>query len=543
MLMDRPVEYRRLQAPRHHGQALIEPALTAVSGILESNRQRLASYEVDLQGRSLTQLAESAREELLLKARHYTSQYRHVDSIESMATRQIVLAGHQPELFHPGVWFKNFVLGKLSETHGAVAVNLLIDSDTCREASIRVPSGTLRDPTVNAVPFDHPSSQIPYEERKIHDFDLFRSFGDRAGNTVRSFVAEPIVRRLWPFAIQRAKENAKLGANLGESLAQARHLLEEQLGLSTLEIPQSTICGLESFHWFSAHLFAQLPRLWDAYNQAVTDYRAFHRIRSKAHPVPNLATQDGWLEAPFWMWTDSDPQRRAVYARPRGDQLVLSNGAQQEFVLTLTAEGDADQACQELAALARRGIKLRTRATITTMFARLLLGDLFLHGIGGAKYDEMTDQLICRFFGVEPPEFMVVSATMRLPIPRPPIDVDARRQITHALRDLTYHPEQRIEEGLSFPSTDRKAIDEIIARKRKWIATPPTVESGRARHVGITEANASLQPWVEKERHRLQEAFETVVRAERAERVLASREYAFCLFPQSTFDELRAQVD
>ena len=43
-----------------------------------------------------------------------------------------------------------------------------------------------------------------------------------------------------------------------------------------------------------------------------------------------------------------------------------------------------------------------------------MLSDLFIHGIGGAKYDELTDQIICRFFGFEPPGFVALSATQRL---------------------------------------------------------------------------------------------------------------------------------
>ena len=42
------------------------------------------------------------------------------------------------------------------------------------------------------------------------------------------------------------------------------------------------------------------------------------------------------------------------------------------------------------AGLQTRGIKLRSRALTTTMFVRLFLADAFLHGIGGAKYDEVT---------------------------------------------------------------------------------------------------------------------------------------------------------
>ena len=69
-----------------------------------------------------------------------------------------------------------------------------------------------------------------------------------------------------------------------------------------------------------------------------------------------------------------------------------------------------------MAELAGRGIRLRTRALITTLFARLFLGDLFLHGIGGAKYDQVTDLLVERFFGVKPPGYMTLTATLRLPI-------------------------------------------------------------------------------------------------------------------------------
>ena len=44
------------------------------------------------------------------------------------------------------------------------------------------------------------------------------------------------------------------------------------------------------------------------------------------------------------------------------------------------------------------------------MYARVVLGDLFLHGIGGGKYDELTDAIVGRFLGVAPPEFAVVTA-------------------------------------------------------------------------------------------------------------------------------------
>ena len=62
-------------------------------------------------------------------------------------------------------------------------------------------------------------------------------------------------------------------------------------------------------------------------------------------------------------------------------------------------------------------MRLRTRALTTTLFSRFLLGDLFIHGIGGAKYDELGDEIARRFFGIEPPGFLTVSMTLWLGLP------------------------------------------------------------------------------------------------------------------------------
>src|SRR5205814_9272014 len=107
-------------------------------------------------------------------------------------------------------------------------------------------------------------------------------------------------------------------------------------------------------------------------------------------------------------------------------------------------EGDAIRAVEQLAALGDRGIKLRTRALLTTMFAGLVLGDLFLHGIGGAKYGQVTDAVISRFFGFEPPCYMTVTATLRLPIQGASVALDDARRVDQRLRELAFHPEHHL---------------------------------------------------------------------------------------------------
>ena len=49
------------------------------------------------------------------------------------------------------------------------------------------------------------------------------------------------------------------------------------------------------------------------------------------------------------------------------------------------------------------------------MYLRMMVADLFVHGIGGGKYDQVTDCIIEEFFGLKPPPLAVATATMKLP--------------------------------------------------------------------------------------------------------------------------------
>src|SRR5437667_3763736 len=113
------LEYRRLRAPREDGRSLIVPPLTEVAGLFAAHERCRASgtyADYDVQGRRLGELSAEARAALIRDALAYTRSYRDV---RVAATSRVLLAGHQPQLFHPGVWLKNFVLSHLGALHQA----------------------------------------------------------------------------------------------------------------------------------------------------------------------------------------------------------------------------------------------------------------------------------------------------------------------------------------------------------------------------------------------------------------------------------------
>ncbi len=170
-------QFREYRAPREHGEALISPALSRVPELLRSNIELLRTHE------SLESLRRVARRQLIDDAVRYTSAYRDISWFDKTASEDspILMAGHQPAIFHAGVWFKNFALSRLAQQTSSVAVNLVIDNDVASGSSIRVPTldADSGRAVYRSVPYDQAGGGVPYEQTTIDDRELFDSFDRR----------------------------------------------------------------------------------------------------------------------------------------------------------------------------------------------------------------------------------------------------------------------------------------------------------------------------------------------------------------------------
>jgi hypothetical protein len=221
-----------------------------------------------------------------------------------------------------------------------------------------------------------------------------------------------------------------------------------------------------------------------------------------------------------------------------GNELVITDRGSRTYRLPLSGDRDATAAVEQLLELSSRGIKIRTRALTTTLFARLVLSDLFLHGIGGAKYDQVTDQIARAFFGFAPPEFATVSATLRLPINRNAAIESHERSCGEQLRELRYHPERFAGVDGETDRAQSAAIESIVADKHRWVQAAKTPHNARERHAAIAAANQALQPFVAERRRQIKSRCGELQRRKRADAILQSREYSFCLYPREHFEKL-----
>ncbi|HEY4259014.1 MAG TPA: hypothetical protein VGM98_02590 [Schlesneria sp.] len=497
------------------------PCADDLPDLILANSERLSSTDTAVDGISFQQLRDEARDAIIAEAIGYTSALIN-DDITVDQQLPLVVTGHQPELFHIGVWAKNFAAAGLSRRTRGLALNLIVDNDTLGGTRIRVPVSKGAMPTLESIPFDAAQVEQPWEEAAIADQTCFEAFGEQVRSSIQqNWNYEPLIATGWSAAIRQSR----LTSRLSDCLVAARVAVERAHGLQNLELPMSRVCSTRPFGVFAASVLRQLPRFHAIYNEAVRDYRQLHHLRSTTHPVPELIADSGWLEAPFWVWRAGGKRRERPVARQVGSEIHLRDSTGIFARLALTGDSAADVISQ----LGSQGIRFRTRALTTTMFARLFLADLFIHGIGGAKYDAMTDQICQRFFGIEAPAFATVTATAFLPLgtefPRADDDL---RGIQQRLRDTRYNPDRLLD------AAEGSRVSGLIADKNRIVHELKSRRPTKTEHRQLNDLNEQMSAELANVVIELQSERDQVRYQRKANSVLRDREFSWGLYPEET---------
>jgi hypothetical protein len=534
------MDAHRLRAPSPNGALLAVPPLDGAVAQLVGNAERLDRWGLDFQGRDAARLRRMARAQVLESARSFLQSARlDVPEVGSrLEEARLVVTGHQPELFHPGVWIKNFAAALVARQQNpgtsCIALNLIVDNDVPKSCVVKVPGRDAGGLRVDRVAFDEWAGEVPYEDLDVADESLFATFAERARQVLTTEIADPLLEQYWPQVLGFRGHTRRVGLRF----ALARRAVEAAWGIHNLEVPLSAVCETEAFLWFTCYVLAQLPRFRAIHNEALARYRARYSIRSRHHPVPGLGAEREWLEAPFWVWRSDSPRRRPLMARQLSRTMQLRLGGEDEPFADVPLSPDREACCavDQLLSLPARGIRLRTRALTTTMFARYLLGDLFLHGIGGAKYDELGDEISGRFFAIEPPQFLTISLTLWPGLVHnalAPVEMAAAEQ---ELRDLKYNPDRHLT-GPSAPD-----VTAWVDSKRRAILTPVATHTERVnRFREIRRCNEAMQNVVSARAATLRRDREDLLDECRRGLVARNREYSSVVYSRRRLREALEQ--
>jgi hypothetical protein len=411
--------YPDWKAPAEDGQTLVWPEPDQIVAQTRENQRRLSSAsKVTLQNVPLPELRRRQREWV-----------GHDDA------KALIASGHQTELYHAGVWAKDALGHAAAQALNGEMYHLAVETDAPKHLNLKWPGASLPitdDPglaTAQWCELLHPPTPAHVQslDRELAEASHGWNFEPLAGDFLAS------MRRL-----------ALESTNLSAALTNATHELDWSLGLRHHALVMAPVLSSDPFLVFAHHVIARARAFATAYNNALAEYRRDNKVNTASRPMPDVAVDDDSVEVPFWLddLRDGTRARPTVLSAPAGWLLRLPGG--DDFLFEPSA-GGWDAAARLGQWLRGHSMRISPRALTLTLFLRLTLVDQFIHGIGGGRYDQVTDRLIADHFGLEPPSFCVTTATLYFPeaVGRSRVCLPCVAQEGHKLRHNVLGPRKR----------------------------------------------------------------------------------------------------
>lgn len=504
----------RWHAPREDGATLVVPAWRQLPDLVAENHRSIQQSSLRWQDRSLADIRQLAWE----GANQQLSKWCHELGWPSKPLqRPLIVTGHQPELFHPGVWAKNVAISKLAKELNGSSFNINVDSDVAKSITLKVPvtSADGYDQTFN---FSHAHSPLPYEEWESDDEAMFAQLPSLVEPVIKTWPWQPILPSFWQAAVD-AHQKTK---NLPQRWIIARRAWEHQHSITNHELTMSRWCDTSFFRWLLHVFISDAQWFAKVYNDELHRYRKEYRIRSVHHPVADLLVTNDLVELPFWAWPNGSIQRGRLCIRKHYGtiDLICILAGKETLISTLDSTLKSHDLPEDW--------KFRPKALITSMMFRLFLSDLFVHGIGGAVYDELTDRIFQRYWKIKLPRFAIITATLRLPWDRQAVTEEQPRRLRQSLRSMHWNPDRFLTEPIESKAIDLKKL------KQSLITTQAEVETLKDRHQQYESIRTQLAPYVAKEQHRVDALLVQTLQQLKRDEHQFSREHPWVLYPEAT---------
>ncbi|MFN3532478.1 MAG: hypothetical protein ACK41Q_08200 [Candidatus Brocadia sp.] len=557
------------RVPRNDREVFVDPTMDRIPDLIHENRRKIRNYQFEINGIPFQVLRDKTREDLLSMAANYTegiqsmfqrnqhsqcicmrdgvqknsSFHRTLSKLsskgmdldyETIKNISIIQTGHEPILYYPGVWIKNHLTQYLVKKVGGVGVNMIVDNDACNMGFMYVPMLSEEPASIQKVSFVRDKSHMAYEEIVFGDLGTILRFKEEVLNLLKKNILDEKVKTTvesmqstFEEFINRIAERYRKGCvDMVGLFTAARCAMEGDFCIGNLEVPVSWMCNADGFYHFLLHIIYEGERFAKICNKKLSEYRSIHKIRSKANPLPDIKIAGNLVELPFWIWK-AGGQRCKCYMIREGQSIKITNGG--DVFVTLGKSEKIENNISRLKALKESHIKIRPRAITTTMFSRLFFSDMFIHGIGGAKYDTITDEIIKEFFGIDPPAFIISSATLFLPFETFNLNRRTLQVLQHEFRDMGYNPERYASKETQ---SNVKFINRVNEKKRllEMMAVCSKEEKRRYFHQ-IKELNKlnllEIDTEVQKKRKEIDAVREKLAYNE----AVQFREYPICLYP------------
>jgi hypothetical protein len=489
----------RLTPPEQSGEVLCDPPFSAWAALARDHVAAATSYRFTVAGVPATALRERARRDLGCADAPY-----------------VIETGHQPDLWHCGIWAKTFLVDRLARELDGVATCLGVDSDAASSLVLRAPSRGAAFSVVERALSAAPQGTIWFAAPLPEAVAIESACADVAA-ALRGLPSIGPARQFdtWVAGLRAVFPAA---TSIGDLMTRVRRHHERGLASRCTDVSLTVYSRGEAFLTFAADIALHSAAFVGAYNAALARYRQRAGLRNAAQPLPDLRRDGDAVELPFW-WI-ADGRRQPLWARPVEDVVQLL--VDRRPLLVLPANGTA--AVRQMV----EGASIAPRALGLTLFHRLFCSDLFIHGTGGGRYDRVTDDLSLAYYGVAPPAFAVATMTLHLDAGVATAAPEQLKQLEQTLDRFQRRPDRvATERGVPMPAAARRLADEADRVRTALTASGGADGSGRSELRRLTNELRVALADVETTLHA--ELDEIRSRAA-AGAVLRDRTYPICFF-------------
>ena len=531
--------------PKKDKEIIIKPAYEDIPGLIDSNIGRFKSYRFDINGIPFPEFRKHTQTEILEKSGEYSEWIWSICSRLKIGRKRdssdfhnpytpdkpIIQTGYPPTLAHPGILIKNSLVNTIAEKIKGIGINMVVDNDTCHDNWLNIPNINKLEPSMEKIEFIPNLQGLAFEEAGYTDLTQLTTLK----KDVLRILSNPDMKDTFTNFIDMKIKLFKEIQRLSDLLTGARHAYLQRFDIRNLEIPVSLICETESFLNFFLHITKDIRNFARIYNAKLEEYRKLKRISSKANPLPDLKEKGHMIELPFWIWKEKEPRKQLFATIVTDKQISLMY--ENIIVTSLDFCGNGNQSgnLKKLRNLISTGIKIRPKAIVNTMYSRMFFSDLFIHGAGGAKYDLITDDIIRTFFGVEPPGYATITATLHLPYKPHDVSSEDIKKLKHVIKDMNYNPERYASRKIMEDAEMKSMVNE---KKRLITTEMHNGEEKRRIFNRLKQLNTLMKEKITPLIETKEKEAEEIEKKLRYNSIVMHREYPFCIYPESMLREL-----
>lgn len=509
---------KNIKVPREKGFIFVNPELSQWYSILAENK---------VVNDTILKRSQYCNE-LINIAKVYTQNLLGLIAPD-ISRQNIISTGHQPIWHHCGIWSKDVVAHKFAQSVDGIGLHLVLDHDIC-DTSMVLPVKRYDESwsfkKIEIEP-DDTNKDVSLEFRPIPKKEYISTFLKKVSDEKNNHICNDI----WFDNILCINENIFSLITIADFITYLQAIINSALKLDNLYLPVSRLCSSNAFKSFALSIIDDAENFALYYNQGINllCHKNGHSRRNNVKCL-EVNKDSNLIELPFWLVSEAG-QRSSLWIKSKPGYIEI--GTKDKVLGNIDSSSWDNKIAQLQELLDGNNFKLRPKAITLTLFVRLFLADIFIHGIGAKSYEPVTDYILENYCKKRLLKYGIVTSTMNLPLQN---ENNCLRNSMSLLKnkkhELKYNPEKYIDKS----TLDTEPVASLLKVKKQKIAQsqdqllPADIRKSAWR--SISQINLELCSYTEDTVEKLESLISYSKKEITTNKVIGYREFFFGLFPE-----------